>query len=116
LAAGEADPAHAEAREDADDTDDLLEAQEVGARPEADLLRHAVGAAVVAAIGQRDPQVADAAAEAVLDPIAERRGGRAVHREANLHGAPSIRRARRDRYSDEYSLTDPVKTGKYARY
>ena len=70
LAAGEADLLDAERDERARDALELLEAQQLLAVHEPvvvaeDRLRHAVGAAEVAAVGDRDAQVADRAAERV---------------------------------------------------
>ena len=75
LAAGDPDLARAERDERARDAGDLLERQQLLAVEEAvvaavHLLRHAVGAAEVAAVGDRDAQVAQRAAE----------GCRALHR------------------------------------
>ena len=69
---GDAQLLHAEVDEHARDPLDLLEREELAARQEAvlvaeDLLRHAVHAAEVAAVGDRDPQVADRPAEGVDD-------------------------------------------------
>ena len=62
LAAGQAQPVHAERDEDVDERADLLEVQDVLARqPGVVLLRHAVRAAQVAAVGDRQPQVAQRA-------------------------------------------------------
>ena len=66
LAARDAQLLHAEVDEDARDPLDLLEGEELAARQEAvvvaeDLLRHAVHAAEVAAVGDRDAEIADAA-------------------------------------------------------
>ena len=74
LAAGEPDLAHAQAREDAGGAGDLLVGQhlvlgeELVARAE-DLGRHAVGTAEVAAVGDRDAQVAEGAPEPVEDAV-----------------------------------------------
>ena len=70
LAAGDPHCANAELREDADDPGELLEAQELLALekdvvPAVDLLRHAVDAAKVAPIGDRDAQRLERAAELV---------------------------------------------------
>ena len=72
LAAGDPQLLHTEVDEHARDPLDLLEGEELAARQEAvlvaeDLLRHAVHAAEVAAVGHRDPQVADRPAEGVDD-------------------------------------------------
>src|SRR5207253_11485171 len=68
LAAGDADRSHPVARdEDAGQPGDLLEAKQVLAgQPLQALRRHAVDAAEVAAIGDRDPEVVGHAAERVL--------------------------------------------------
>ncbi len=66
LAAGEANLVHAEADEDVDKAADLLEMQHVLARqPGVVVLRHAVFAAQVAAVGDRQAQVAQRTAEAI---------------------------------------------------
>ena len=70
LAAGDAELLHAEVDEHARDALDLLEGQELAARQEAvvvpeDLLRHAVDAAEVAAVGDGDPEIANRPAEGV---------------------------------------------------
>jgi hypothetical protein len=67
LATGEADPAHAVALdEDPREALDLLERHHLRARqPLHPLLGHAVGAAEVAAVGDRDPQVLDHPTEGV---------------------------------------------------
>ena len=58
LAARESEPVHAERQEDVDERADLLEVQDVLARqPHVLFLRHAVLAAEVAAVGDRQPQV-----------------------------------------------------------
>ena len=72
LAARDAELLHAEVDEHARDALDLLERQELATRQEAvlvaeDLLRHAVDAAEVAAVRDRDPQVANRPAEGVED-------------------------------------------------
>ena len=78
LAARDPQLAHAEVDEDARDALDLLEREELAPRQEAvlvaeHLLRHAVDAAEVAAVGDRDAQVADRAAEGVDDCPSPRR-------------------------------------------
>jgi hypothetical protein len=70
LAARDADLLHAQGGEGAGEALDLLEGEQLGARQEAvvaaeDLLRHAVDAAEVAAVGDRDAQVAERPAETV---------------------------------------------------
>ena len=70
LAAGDAELLHAELDEHARDALDLLEREELTPRQEAvvvpeDLLRHAVDAAEVAAVGDRDPEIANRPAEGV---------------------------------------------------
>jgi hypothetical protein len=70
LAAGQAQLVHAMRDEDARQSRDLLEAQQRGLRQEAvvlveDLLGHAVAAAEVAAVGDRDAKVAQRTTEAV---------------------------------------------------
>ena len=65
LAAGEPQPVDAHLRDDADEPRDLFERENLVARPEADVLvRHAVEAADVAAVGDADPQAGVHAAEA----------------------------------------------------
>jgi hypothetical protein len=70
LAARDAQLARAECDERPGDTCDLLEGQQLAAVEEAvvapvHLLRHAVGAAEIAAVGDRDAQVAQRTAESV---------------------------------------------------
>ena len=65
------------ADEDARDALDLLERQQLASRQEAvvaaeDLLRHAVDAAEVAAVGDRDPEVAQRPVEGVESPPRDR--------------------------------------------
>ena len=65
LAAGQADLVDAEREEDVDERAGFLEMQDVLARqPDVVLLRHAVFAAEVAAVGDRQPQVAQRTSEA----------------------------------------------------
>ncbi len=67
LAAGEPDLVHAEADEHVHELFDLLELQDVLARqPHVVLLGHAVAAAQVAPVGDRQPQVAQRTIELVL--------------------------------------------------
>jgi hypothetical protein len=66
LAARQADLLDAEREEHVDEPRQLLEREDVGARqPHVLLLRHAVGAAQVAAVRDREPQVAERPAEAI---------------------------------------------------
>ena len=66
LATGEPDLVHAQVDRDANDTNDLVVGEHLVARqPLESLRRHAVGAAQVAAIGQRDAQVGGDASEGV---------------------------------------------------
>ncbi len=70
LAAGQADLLHAACGEDTGDARDLFEGQQIGARQERIVaaehrLRHAIHAAEVAAIGDRDAQVAHRPAEGI---------------------------------------------------
>ena len=66
LAARQPDLVDAESDEDVDEALDLLEVQDLVTRePDVLLLRHAVRAAKVAAVGHRDTQIAQHAAEAV---------------------------------------------------
>jgi hypothetical protein len=65
LAAGEADFAHAAGNEGGDDPVDLLEAQDVLFGQELHVLGHAVDAAEIAAVGDRDAKIGDVAAVAV---------------------------------------------------
>ena len=87
LAAGDPELLDAERHEDAGEPRDLLEGQHLVARQERvvaaeDLLRHAVGAAEVAAVRDRDPQVAQRPTERVGD------SGTSVERVLRrLHGA-----------------------------
>ena len=72
LAAGDAELAHTEVDEHARDALDLLEREELTARQESilvaeDLLRHAVDAAEVAAVRDRDPKIPDGPAERIGD-------------------------------------------------
>ena len=72
LAAREADLLDAEACENAGEPGDLLESEQVAAREEGvvaavDLLRHAVDAAEVAAVRDRDPEVAQRPVESVFE-------------------------------------------------
>ena len=72
LAAGDAQLPDAEVDEDARNALDLLEREQLAPGEEAvvvseDLLRHAVDAAEVAAVGDRDPEIADRPAEGVGD-------------------------------------------------
>ena len=62
LAAGEPQLAHAARDEGAAQPVELLERQQVGLRQERHVLRHAVDAAEVAAVGHRDAQIGDARA------------------------------------------------------
>ena len=85
LAAGQPDLAHAKVNEHAGDAGDLLEGQQLGVGQEwivvaEDVLRHAVDAAKIAAVGDRDPQVVQAAAADIGDNARQRgRGGRAAN-------------------------------------
>ena len=66
LAAGQSHPPDAEAHQGADDRLDLIRREEVAvAEGEVGVLRQAIGAAQVAAVGHRDPQVGEPAAESV---------------------------------------------------
>ena len=65
LAAGETDFVDPQWRGDADEVGDLLEGEQLGPVHEHDLLRHAVDAAEVAAVGDADAQVVVDAAERV---------------------------------------------------
>ena len=68
LAAGETHLVHAEVGEDVDERGHLLEGEDVVAgQPDVLLLGHAVLAAQVAAVGDREPQVAQRAIERVAD-------------------------------------------------
>ena len=76
LAPGDPELLHAETDEDAGQPRDLLVAQDLGSRQERevaaeDLRGHAVGAAEVAAVGHRDPEVTRKAAQ----PVARRPSG-----------------------------------------
>ena len=73
LAAGEAQLAHPALDEDAADAVELLERQEVALRQEAHVLRHAVEAAEIAAVGHRDAQIGDRAPERIDERRARRR-------------------------------------------
>src|SRR6202035_1445539 len=70
LSPGEADPRHALCGHHADDPGDLLEAEQLLACEKwkvaaEDLARHAVGAAKIAAIGDRDAQIPQGSSQAV---------------------------------------------------
>ena len=65
LAAGQPHLVHAEPRRHADELGHLLERKQLAAVEEGDLLRHAVGAAEVAAVGDADAQVVVNAAEGI---------------------------------------------------
>ena len=65
LAAGQAQLAHAEPHEGAAQPVELLERQDLGLRQEGHVFGHAIDAAEVAAIRDRDAQVADMPAEGV---------------------------------------------------
>src|SRR5262249_59635454 len=68
LAAGETEAVDAERREDGDERVDLLEGEQVLAlEPDVLLLRHAVLAAEVAAVGDREAQVAEGTVETISD-------------------------------------------------
>ncbi len=61
LAAGQAQLPHAEANEGRADALQLLEAQDLRLRQEGHVLRHAIDAAEIAAVGDRHPQIGDPA-------------------------------------------------------
>ena len=66
LASRQADPVDAQVREDSDEPGDLLEVEDVLPRqPGVVLLRHAVSAAQVAPVGDREAQVPERAPEGV---------------------------------------------------
>ena len=65
LAAGQPDPVYATRDEDVGQRDDLLERQDIGARQEGHRLGHAVAAAEVAPVRDRQAHIGDAPAEAV---------------------------------------------------
>ena len=65
LAAGQADALDAEADEGAAEAVQLLQAQDLGLGQEGHVLRHAVDAAEVAAIGDRDAEIGDPSAERI---------------------------------------------------
>jgi hypothetical protein len=74
LTPGQADLAHAEADEDRDEPRELLERQQFSALEERevlteDLARHAVAAAEVAAVGDRDTQVTQRTAEQIAQSV-----------------------------------------------
>jgi hypothetical protein len=86
LAAGDADLLDALVDEDFRDAHDLLEGQQLLARQEGvivveDFLRHAIHAAEIAAVGDRDAQVAHAAAAPVDQLALGRRGEVAARRQ-----------------------------------
>jgi hypothetical protein len=80
LAAGQPDLADAQASEQRDDLLELLERQQRRPRLEVqrarELFRHAVRAAVVAAVGDRDAQVTNASRERVEQGVVRRPGKR----------------------------------------
>ena len=95
LAAGEPQLVHAQVADgDGDQPDELGVGELLGAgHPGQALGGHAVGAAQVAAVGQRDPQVRGDPAEAVDQPrvggsgrVTGRRGARTQRRETELGG------------------------------
>ena len=65
LAAGEAKLAHAARDESRAQPVEFLERQQVGLRQERHVLRHAIDAAEIAAVGHRDAQIGDRAAERI---------------------------------------------------
>ena len=65
LAAGDPELAHAEGDEGGAEPVELLEGQELGLGQELHVLGHAVDAAEVAAVGDRDPQIGDRPGERV---------------------------------------------------
>ena len=65
LAAGQPQLAHALGDEGAAQPVELLERQQVGLRQERHVLRHAVDAAEIAAVGHRDAQIGDRAPERI---------------------------------------------------
>ena len=101
LAAGDPHDAHAEAGEDGGDASDLLEAQELFALEEdmvaaVDLLRHAVDAAEVAAIRDRDPERLERAVQLVEERLHRAKGSLRPGRDlvARLYAPPRSWRAR----------------------
>jgi hypothetical protein len=67
LAAGEPDLRHAEFTRDVDEAERFFKGQDLVARkPFLQFLGHAIGAALVATIGDGDAQIRDAMAEAIL--------------------------------------------------
>jgi hypothetical protein len=94
LAAGDADLLDAEVDEDAGDALDLLEGQQLLARQEGvvvaeHFLGHAIHAAEVAAVGDRDAQVAHAA-PAQVEQLALRRRGEVARRRQSTFGSPRV--------------------------
>jgi hypothetical protein len=66
LPSREPDPVHPEIAEDADETVDLLEREDrVPRKPDVLLLRHAIAAAHIAAVGYGNPQRAEGPTESI---------------------------------------------------
>ena len=100
LAAGQPDLLDAEADEHARDARDLLERQQLVVRQERvvaaeHLLRHAVDAAEVAAVGDRDAQVVQAPAARVRERPARRRARGVAHERRARRSAARGRRSER---------------------
>ena len=73
LAAGEPELPHPAADEGGGDPVDLLEGQDLLFRQKGHVFRHAVNAAEIAAVGHRDPEIGDLAAERI-DQLRDRSG------------------------------------------
>ncbi len=100
LTARDAEAAESEWRELPDDLRDLLVREDVGLRqPRESLSRHAVDATEVAAVGDRDPEVLDAAPELVAKRLGRRRGGRRSRAGASL----SVREAFGEAFGEAFA-------------
>jgi hypothetical protein len=126
LAAGDADLLHAEIDEDASDAFDFLEGQQLLARKEGivvteNFLGHAIHAAEVAAVGDRDAQVAHAAPAQVEQLTLRQRGEVARRRQAGADdGNDAVGHGRRNykphgtgrqlptRHSRQYGIDRPT--------
>ena len=97
FAAGEPKLAHAPRDESRAQPVEFLERQQIGLRQETHVLRHAIDAAEIAPVGDRDPQIGDGAAERIdqRQPIirAAIKVGRlhAVHKVVRGHSLAGLR-------------------------
>ena len=94
LAAGQPDLLHPEADEDRAQPIQFLEPQHFGVRQERHLLRHAIDAAEIAAIGHRQPDVGDRAAERIDEPR-RRAAAAAAAARASVPGGRRVGKQRR---------------------